>query len=165
VAAVVAVAGTHIGHVVGHSLGKELKATVMADTFDTQSLEDAPVVTAPDGSMVRPLCRITGVGSFAHFQLEPGEAAKAVSHTTVQEIWYVLAGAGQLWRRQGDRERTVALRPGVCLTIPLGAAFQFRSMAGNEPLQVVAVTIPPWPIGSEDEARFEDGPWRAIVPR
>ena len=131
------------------------------EAFETRPLEDAPVVDAPDGSAVRPLCRIAGAGSFAHFELRPGEVARAVSHATVQEIWYVVAGAGQMWRRQGDREGTVALRPGVCLTIPLGTAFQFRAAEAGEPLQVVAVTMPPWPADSRDEARFERGPWRA----
>ena len=32
----------------------------------TQSLEDAPVVIAPDGSTVRPLCHLSGLGSFCH---------------------------------------------------------------------------------------------------
>jgi hypothetical protein len=51
----------------------------------TQSIDNAPVLIAPDGSTVRPLCHLSGLGSFAHFQLEPGEVAKAVSHATVQE--------------------------------------------------------------------------------
>jgi mannose-6-phosphate isomerase-like protein (cupin superfamily) len=131
----------------------------MTDPVDTRSLEDAPVVAAPDGSAVRPLCRLTGAGSFAHFRLEPGEVSRAVSHRTVQEIWYVIGGAGELWRRQEGRDSTVRLRPGVCLTIPLGTAFQFRSAEGGEPLEVVAVTMPPWPVDSDDEARPEEGPW------
>jgi mannose-6-phosphate isomerase-like protein (cupin superfamily) len=77
----------------------------------------------------------------------------------------VIAGAGELWRRQDGLTATVELRPGVCLTIPLGTAFQFRSAAGDEPLQVVAATMPPWPVGSEDEARLEDGPWQPALLR
>jgi mannose-6-phosphate isomerase-like protein (cupin superfamily) len=131
----------------------------MDDIPDTQFLGSALSVTAPDGSLVRPLCHITGLGSFAHFQLEPGEVAKAVSHATVQEIWYVVAGRGSMWRRQAGGEPSVSeLRPGVCLTIPLRTSFQFRS-DGDDPLQVVAVTMPPWPAGSENEARPEQGPW------
>jgi mannose-6-phosphate isomerase-like protein (cupin superfamily) len=137
----------------------------MTETLDTRLLPEAPVVTAPDGSAVRPLCRITGAGSFAHFELQPGEVARAVSHATVQEIWYVIAGAGQMWRRLGGAECTVVLRPGVCLTIPLGTAFQFRAADGDQRLQVVAVTMPPWPAGSTTEARFEHGPWQATQPR
>jgi mannose-6-phosphate isomerase-like protein (cupin superfamily) len=132
----------------------------MDDTPDTRSLENAPQVTAPDGSAVRPLCQITGLGSFAHFQLEPGETAKAVSHATVQEIWYIIGGTGQMWRRHNDEEPTYAeLRPGICLTIPLGTTFQFRAEDSGDPLRVVAVTMPPWPVNSEHEARLEQGPW------
>ena len=132
----------------------------MVDTPDTRSLENAPQVTAPDGSAVRPLCQITGLGSFAHFQLEPGETAIAVSHATVQEIWYIIGGTGQMWRRHNGQEPTcVELRPGICLTIPLGTTFQFRGEDSDDPLRVVAVTMPPWPVNGEHEARLEQGPW------
>ncbi len=132
----------------------------MYDKPDTRSIESAPTETAPDGSAVRPLCRITNLGSFAHFQLESGEIARAVSHATVQEIWYVIAGTGRMWRQQGNDEPTVEdLRPGVCLTIPLGTAFQFRADGIGTALEVVAVTMPPWPPNGEDESRPEQGPW------
>jgi mannose-6-phosphate isomerase-like protein (cupin superfamily) len=128
------------------------------EVFDTRTLAEAPVISAPDGSAVRPLCAIPGAGSFAHFRLEPGEIAKAVVHATVQEIWFILAGDGEMWRRQQGREDIVDLRPGVCLTIPLGTEFQFR--AGAVPLEVGAATMPPWPVESDDEARPAEGPWR-----
>jgi len=131
----------------------------MSDTDDTRSLANAPEVPAPDGSTVRPLCAIAGAGSFAHFQLEPGQVSKVVSHATVQEIWYVIAGSGEMWRRQGDRSWTVRLLPDVCLTIPLGTVFQFRADPGAQPLRVVAVTMPPWPVDSRTEARIEEGAW------
>jgi len=137
----------------------------MIDPLETQSLQDATEVVAPDGSTVRPLCRITDAGSFAHFQLEPGDVAKAVSHATVQEIWYVVAGVGEMWRRQNGHEHTVTLEPGVCLTIPLGTVFQFRAAEGDHPLEIVAATMPPWPVGSSDEARPESGPWRPRLQR
>jgi mannose-6-phosphate isomerase-like protein (cupin superfamily) len=127
---------------------------------DTRSLAAAPAVRAPDGSLVRPLCQIAGRGSFAHFRLEPGETARAVSHATVAEIWYVVGGRGTTWRRPEDGDPvTVDLEPGVCLTIPVGTAFQFRAYQGAGPLAVVAVTMPPWPAGRDDEARPEQGPW------
>jgi mannose-6-phosphate isomerase-like protein (cupin superfamily) len=134
------------------------------ERFDTMTLADSPMVTAPDGSTVRPLCQIAGAGSFAVFELGPGEVARAVSHATVQEIWYVVAGTGQIWRRQGDREETVPLAAGVCLSIPLGTRFQFRSAEADEPLRIAAVTMPPWPTDSVAEARFEAGPWPASTP-
>jgi mannose-6-phosphate isomerase-like protein (cupin superfamily) len=130
-------------------------------TLDTQQLSEAPVVAAPDGSAVRPLCVLPGAGSFAHFSLAAGEVAKAVVHKTVQEIWYVVAGGGEMWRRQGPVAEVVALAPGVCLTIPVGTSFQFRAAADG--LQVVAATMPPWPVESPDEATPVDGPWTPSV--
>ena len=47
----------------------------------------------------------------------------------VDEIWYILSGQGQMWRRQAERQETVPLRPGACLSIPAGAHFRFRAAA------------------------------------
>lgn len=125
--------------------------------FSTCQLPQNPTVTAPDGSDVRVLLGLAG-GGMAHFELAPGATAKAVAHRTVEEIWYVLSGAGEMWRRQGAREEVVALRPGTCLTIPLGTEFQFRASA-EEGVAAVAITMPPWP--GEGEALFVAGPWEA----
>ncbi|MBD0675926.1 hypothetical protein BU198_35840 [Streptomyces sp. CBMA156] len=124
---------------------------------------DAPVVTAPDGAEVYPLLVLEGQGSLAVFALAPGQVTRAVSHATVQELWQVTAGGGELWRRQGGREETVRLAPGTAVSIPLGTAFQFRADGdAGEPLRITAVTMPPWP-GTNDEARPEEGPWKATV--
>jgi mannose-6-phosphate isomerase-like protein (cupin superfamily) len=128
----------------------------MEPAFAAVRLADAPVVTAPDGSAVKPLCALPGAASFAHFELAPGQVSRAVSHATVQEIWYVIGGIGRMWRSDGASEAVTDLAPGVCLTIPLGTAFQFR--AGDAGLRVVAVTVPPWP-DDPGEARPERGPW------
>jgi mannose-6-phosphate isomerase-like protein (cupin superfamily) len=66
---------------------------------------DAPLVTAPDGSSVRPLAS-TGRGSMATFRLRPGQVAAAVVHRTVDELWYVVEGSGWLWRRAPDHDAT-----------------------------------------------------------
>lgn len=124
--------------------------------FDSQPLPAEPTVTAPDGSAVRVLLGLAG-GGMAHFALAPGQVAHAVEHRSVEEIWYVLAGRGQMWRQQDGREETVTLEPGLCLTIPLGTRFQFRA-AADAPVSVVAITMPPWP--GEGEAVFVDGPWQ-----
>ena len=138
----------------------------MSETPDTRSLASARAVRAPDGSLVRPLCQVAGRGSFAHFQLEPGETTRAVSHATVAEIWYVIGGRGTMWRRpEGGDPVTADLEPGVCLTIPVGTAFQFRAHEGAGPLAVVAVTMPPWPADGAGEARPEQGPWAPVFRR
>jgi len=124
--------------------------------FDTMQLPGAPDAVAPDGSDVRVLLRL-GRGSMAHFELAAGRVSRAVAHRAVEEIWYVLAGHGWMWRRQGQRQETVPLRPGTCLSIPAGTHFQFR--AGGGPLAVVGVTMPPWP--GDDEAYDVPGAWPA----
>ena len=126
------------------------------ESFGTKQLPAARDVIAPDGSDVRVLLGLAG-GGMAHFVLAPGQISTAVTHRTVEEIWYVLSGRGEMWRRQGDREEVVAMAPGVCLTIPLGTHFQFRSL-GTEELAAVAVTMPPWP--GDGEALVVAGKWQ-----
>lgn len=125
--------------------------------FATMRLPKQPTALAPDGSDVRLLLDAKG-GGMAHFELAAGKVARAVGHRTVEEIWFILGGRGEMWRKQGERQETILLEPGVCLTIPLGTHFQFRAGAG-EPLAAVAVTMPPWP--GEGEAVFVQGPWGA----
>jgi len=125
--------------------------------FISAARSAASAEAAPDGSRLWPLVRLPGA-SVAEFELAPGKTSRAVVHRTIDEIWYVLAGAGELWRRQGAREEITALAPGVCLTIPCGTQFQFRAH-GAQPLRVLGVSLPPWP--GEGEAMPVDGRWRS----
>jgi len=123
--------------------------------FETTTLADARVERAPDGSTARVLTRLPGA-SVAQFELAQGEISRAVVHRTIDEIWYVVSGRGELWRRRPAQEETVALGAGICLTIPCGTEFQFRAL-GAEALRVLGVSIPPWP--GEGEAAPVAGPW------
>ncbi len=125
--------------------------------FASLPLPALPTVTAPDGSDVRVLLALEG-GSMAHFTLGPGSVSAAVAHRQVEEIWYLLEGAGEMWRSQAGREEIVSLAPGLCLTIPRGTHFQFRN-TGPGNLAAVAITLPPWP--GPDEAFAVPGPWQA----
>jgi mannose-6-phosphate isomerase-like protein (cupin superfamily) len=127
----------------------------VTEQFETMMLPSVPDAIAPDGSDVRVLLQL-GAGGMAHFELAPGRTSKAVTHRTVEEIWYFVGGHGQMWRRRGEREAIVDLLPGVCLTIRLGTQFQFRSN-GSEPLAAIGITMPPWP--GEGEAIAVPGPW------
>ena len=129
--------------------------------FETKRLPERPDVPAPDGSDVRILLALKG-GSLAHFELAAGRTSRAVAHKTVEEIWYFVGGRGEMWRSQEGREETVAVEPGVSLTIPAGTRFQFRSH-GPGPLAAVAVTMPPWP--GEGEAEAVEGRWRPDAAR
>ncbi|MEN9222221.1 MAG: cupin domain-containing protein [Thermostichus sp. BF3_bins_97] len=108
---------------------------------------------APDQSEIRFLAQVQE-GSMVHCRLPVGGVSLAVTHRTVEELWYVLSGEGELWRRQGEQQQVVTLRAGISLSIPLGAHFQFRN-TGAEPLQFIIVTMPPWP-GAEEAVRVPD---------
>ena len=122
---------------------------------------------APDGSEVRHLCRTAG-GSMAHFRFRAGTTSHAVVHRSVAELWYVEAGRAELWRApvpgasgtpaaDGPAAEILPLVPGMSFEIPVGCAFQIRVEKG-ESLDVVAVTLPPWP--GEGETERVNGPWQ-----
>ena len=123
--------------------------------FQTMHLPAERTVVAPDGSDVRVLLGVAA-GGMAHFELAAGAVSHAIVHRTVEEIWYIVSGSGDMWRKQGLREEVVALHPGVCLTIPVGTHFQFRASA-KEAVAAIAITLPPWP--GEAEAVPVIGPW------
>ena len=120
-----------------------------------RKLPDTPDVIAPDGSEVR-LLSATVRGSMAQFRLAPGQVSKAIVHRTVDEVWYVSAGRGRIWRKSGSHEMITQLEPGLSLNIPVGTAFQFRC-DGDRSLDIIGVTMPPWP--GDGEAQFVDGVW------
>lgn len=123
--------------------------------FETVQMP-APSEPAPDGSRIYPLVR-TDQASAGIIELRPDQVTAPVRHQTIEEIWYVLEGAGQLWRQLDRDEETVELTAGTCVTIPTGAAFQFRS-DGERPLRMLMLTIPPWP--GPDEAIAAAGVWK-----
>lgn len=112
-------------------------------------------VLAPDGSEVRVLLSVPR-GSMAHFRHPAGRVSQAVRHRSVEEIWYVVSGTGEMWRSDGQHDDVTSLAEGVCITIPAGTSFQFRT-TGTEALAIVGVTMPPWP--GEQEAEFVRPKW------
>lgn len=127
--------------------------------FTTTQLAEPCDAIAPDGSEIRVLNRVKG-GSMAHGTLAPGLVSAAVSHRTVEEIWYVLGGRAELWRRLEEREVVVELRVGSSITLPVGTCFQFRTL-GDRPFHFIMCTMPPWP--GDDEAERTEGPWRSTA--
>jgi mannose-6-phosphate isomerase-like protein (cupin superfamily) len=110
---------------------------------------------APDTSRVWPMLR-SATGSMARFELAPFAVSSRVVHRTVNELWYVVEGAGDLWRRAGALEASVRLEAGTCVDIPCDVAFQFR--AGENGLAIIAVTMPPWP-GDDEAVAVEGSTW------
>jgi mannose-6-phosphate isomerase-like protein (cupin superfamily) len=78
-------------------------------------------------------------------RLRAGATSRAIAHRSVEEIWYVVAGHGRLWRcPPGDEAVPIDIAPGDALVIPTGWRFQFAATAAGE-LRFLCFTSPPWP--------------------
>ena len=124
--------------------------------FESNRAGDHYDALAPDGSEIRLLHQLGGV-SVVHCTLPAGAVSIPVRHRTVEEIWTFLAGRGQVWRKQGEREQVLDVASGMSLTIPLGTDFQFRN-TGEAPLEFIIATTPPWP-GEDEAVVLEAGRW------
>ena len=124
--------------------------------FESNQVADDYDLLAPDGSEIR-LLHSTSAASIVHCSLPLARVSIPVRHRSVEEIWYFLAGRGQVWRRQGEREELLEVRVGISLTIPLGTSFQFRN-TGDVALEFVIVTMPPWP-GADEAILLDAGCW------
>lgn len=123
--------------------------------FQTTALKAEADEIAPDGSEIRLLLRMKH-GSLCHCKLLPRMTSVPVMHRQVEEIWYVLSGEAEVWRKNASEEETVCVSPGSCLTIPPRTAFQFRNI-GDCQLCICIVTMPPWP--GPQEAEKIEGIW------
>ena len=121
-----------------------------------------PDATAPDGSEIRLLidARHAASGSsLVEVTLPAGQVSRPVKHRTVEEVWYVLAGNGRVWRSPPGSESgplpAVEVSPGDALAIPVGWSFQFAA-GPDAPLRFLCHTSPPWP-GEEEAVPAEPG--------
>lgn len=121
--------------------------------FQTRWLPASPDLLAPDTSEIRVLASCAR-GSMAHGTLPPGGISLAVRHRTVEELWYVVSGRAEVWRKLGAVESVEEMGPGASLSIPVGTHFQFRTV-GDEPFCFVMCTMPPWP-GADEAMRVPD---------
>ena len=108
-------------------------------------------IIAPDGSEVRLLLTDAHWAtrcSMVEVTIGAGQTSRPVRHRTVEEAWYVLSGAGEVWRCPPGVPATeappVRVAAGDALVIPIGWGFQFRADAGSD-MRFVCVTMPPWP--------------------
>ena len=117
-----------------------------------------PDVIAPDGSEIRLLIddrHLARGASMVEVTLGAGQVSRPVYHQSVEEVWYVLEGRGQVWRcppdvREPSKVSAVSVVAGDALVIPTGWTFQFCADNGVD-LRFLCFTLPPWP--GDDEAQ------------
>ena len=115
---------------------------------------------APDGSEIRVLADAAHGAtraSLCEVRLAAGAVSRPVVHRTVEEIWHVTAGRGQVWRcAPGHTATPIDVRVGDTLVIPRGWRFQFPA-AADTALVFLCYTSPPWPGPEEAEAAGPGG--------
>lgn len=80
-----------------------------------------------------------------HWRLPAGATAAEVRNRTTEQLWFVLAGAGEVWRhRDGEPPRIDAVRPGGSLRVPVGTSVQVRADDASD-IELVGATAPPSP--------------------
>ena len=123
-------------------------------------------LTAPDGSAVRLLLTEAHGAtrcSMVEVSIPAGAVSRPVRHRAVEEVWYIIAGRGRVWRCPPDlpaaEAAPVAVAAGDAIVIPTGWAFQFAADGNGDSagdadaggLRFVCITMPPWPGMDEAE--------------
>jgi mannose-6-phosphate isomerase-like protein (cupin superfamily) len=126
--------------------------------IDVYDLKSQPDYAAPDQSNIW-LLGSEPAGGIAICTLAPGRASVPVRHRTVEELWYVIDGRGEIARRHGDRDAFIdELESGVCLDVGTGITFQFRAL-GDHDLTLLLLTMPAWPGADEAIAEPDRAAW------
>ena len=81
-------------------------------------------------------------GQVTHAVCAAGNVAEAAVLPERYEMFYVLAGAGELWRRAPHGEEIVSLRPGRTVEIPMGTEFQYRALDAD--VMFLVIVTPMW---------------------
>jgi len=123
-----------------------------------------PDALAPDGSEIHFRVVDAARASLVEVILAPGRTSRPVRHRTVEEIWYFVAGSGEVWLRSPDGANTKIHRVSErsTVTIPTSWDFQFRS-DGPDSLRFLCFTTPAWPGAGEAISVAEGGLGKANV--
>ncbi|MBS0208142.1 MAG: cupin domain-containing protein [Planctomycetes bacterium] len=109
--------------------------------MDIRQLDAVPAFTTKDGSEIRELLAYRNSciakQSLAEARVPPGGTTTLHYHPVTEEIYYILAGEGQM--RLADELRTVG--PGDAIAIPPGMIHQI-SNTGDETLALLCCCVP-----------------------
>jgi mannose-6-phosphate isomerase-like protein (cupin superfamily) len=109
---------------------------------EVRSRADAEPFTTADGSTIRVLLDAEAGGarnqSLAEALLAPGQATERHYHAETEELYVILAGAGEM-EVEGERRE---VGPGDAILIPAGAWHQIRASEGE--LRFLCCCAPPY---------------------
>lgn len=106
------------------------------------ALEATSADIAEDRTLSRTLVE-GGCGMMVRRELAAGACTMAVRHRTVEQLWHIIEGAGELWRSQDGESRFDILAAGDSVCIRPGVQFQVR--ASSSRLRALVATTPRWP--------------------
>jgi mannose-6-phosphate isomerase-like protein (cupin superfamily) len=115
------------------------------------ALEATSADIAEDSTLTRTLIE-GGAGMMVRRELAAGHPTAAVRHRTVEQLWHITEGTGELWRSQDGESRFDILAAGDSVCIRPGVQFQVRATSGR--LRALVATTPRWP-----------GPHEAVIVR
>ena len=71
--------------------------------MQTRPLPDSPDARSPADAGIGVL-PASGAGNMIHAEVAPGQVNRATVHATASELWHILSGRGEIWRRDGSGE-------------------------------------------------------------
>ena len=109
----------------------------------TKVIGEKPNYISPGGaSEIRELIQ-RPQGELTHATCPSGRISHPAALDGLYEMFFVLAGKGQLWRSGGGYEGVTRLHPGRWVAMPPGTAFQYRAEADAD-LVFLVVVVPRW---------------------
>lgn len=106
------------------------------------ALEATSADIAEDRTLNRTLVE-GGCGMMVRRELAAGACTMAVRHRTVEQLWHITEGAGELWRSQDGESRFDILTAGDSVCIRPGVQFQVRASGAR--MRALVATTPRWP--------------------
>lgn len=107
------------------------------------TLAAAPDAESPDGGAEIRYILSSPEGELTHAVCPAGSTSGTHLLPTLDEAYFVLGGAGEIWRASDDREAVTRLRPGRWVAMPAGMRFQYRANLGSS-LVFLVVVLPQW---------------------
>ena len=113
----------------------------MSLPWETRQLPDAYDRLSPGGVAQIRLLPSFEQGELAHARVVSTQPSRPGRVVGMAELFYVVRGEAELWRRSGDLFDVSPLVPRRCASIPAGVDYQFRA---SEELELVVLTAPRW---------------------